>query len=87
MYYLTEEQVKRMPRLLPFSQGVLYLTGDREFEAVFNYIMLTHGVDITEDYCLNTARGFACNFMEKYKAKPVIAEFEGKIFLYPKFNN
>lgn len=76
---------ERVSKLLTYSQGVIYLKGDREYEAVFNYMMLRHGVDITEGYTPLMTKGFACNFMMKYHAEPVVAEYKGKLFLYPKF--
>lgn len=78
---------ERVSRLHEYSQEVIYLKGDRETEAVYNYMMLRHGVDITENYARLTYRGFACNFCMKYHAEPVVAEYKGKLFLYPKFNN
>lgn len=81
-----EMKPERVCNLIKYRQEVIHLTGDREFEAVYNYMMLRHGVDITEGYSVLEYKGFACNFMMKYHAEPVVAEYKGIIFLYPKFN-
>lgn len=86
MEVVMEMKPERVAKLLTYSQNVIHLTGDKEFNAVYNYMMLKHGVDITENHTNLESRGFACNFCMKYHAEPVIAEYKGIIFLYPKFN-
>lgn len=81
-----EKVVTKMDILYEYSPNKIYLTGDREYQAVSNYMWNRYHKDISEhgDGYM-AARGFACRFMTKYNAKPVIASYKGKLFLYPLF--
>lgn len=71
--------------LFSVSKSVIYLKGDKEFEAVANYMWQRHHVDILEKYGIMDARNFSCNFLMKYNAEAVLSECNGVMFYYPLF--
>ena len=72
-----------MKVLIELSHSIVYLKGDKEVEAVQNYIYNKYSKLLPmSDMEL---RNYACNFMRKYHAKAVIAKTDNKLFHYPKF--
>ena len=72
-----------MKILIKLSPSRIYLKGDKEVEAIQNYLYIKYGKLLTmPDMEL---RNYACNFMRKYHAKAVIAKTDNKLFYYPKF--
>ena len=72
-----------MKVLIELSPSRTYLKGDKEVEAVRNYIYNKYSILLPmPDMEL---RNYACNFMRKYHAKAVIAKTDNKLFYYPKF--
>ena len=73
-----------MKVLIELSPSRIYLKGDKEVEAIQNYLYIKYGKLLTmPDIEL---RNYACNFMNKYHAKAVIAKKDNKLFYYPKFS-
>lgn len=70
-------------KVIPYSPAVIYLTGDRNREAIYNYMMLRHHIDVDD---MDYPEGFVSSFLRNYNFKPVIAELRGVKFLYPDFN-
>ena len=72
-----------MKILIELSPSRIYLKGDKEVEAIQNYIYFRYNKILPiSDIEL---RNYACNFMRKYHAKAVIAKIDNKLFYYPKF--
>ena len=72
-----------MKVLIELSPSRIYLKGDKEVEAVQNYIYNKYSKLLPmSDMEL---RNYACNFMRKYHANAVIAKTDNKLFYYPKF--
>ena len=72
-----------MKVLTKLSRSRSYLKGDKEMEAIQNYIYNKYSRLLSmSDMEL---RNYACNFMRKYHAKAVIAKIDNKLFYYPKF--
>ena len=72
-----------MKVLIELSPSRIYLKGDKEVEAIQNYIYFRYNKILPmSDIEL---RNYACNFMRKYHAEAVIAKIENKLFYYPKF--
>ena len=70
--------------LIELSQSRIYLKGDKEVEAIQNYIYNKYNKLLSmQDMEL---RNYACNFMRKYHAEAVIAKIGNRLFYYPKFN-
>ena len=72
-----------MKVLIKLSPSRIYLKGDKEVEAVQNYIYNKYSKFLTM-YDMEL-RNYACNFMRKYHAKAVIAKIDNTLFYYPKF--
>ena len=73
-----------MKVLIKLSPSRIYLKGDKEIEAIQNYIYNKYSKLLSmSDMEL---RNYACNFMRKYHAKAVIAKIDNKLFYYPKFS-
>lgn len=64
---------------IEYNPSVIRLKGDKEVEAVANYMYNRYGV-ITLD------RYFACNFLMKYKADAKLFKYKDKIFFYPSWH-
>ena len=72
-----------MKVLIELSPSRIYLKGDKEIEAIQNYIYFRYNkILLMPDMEL---RNYACNFMRKYYAKAVVAKTDNKLFYYPKF--
>ena len=72
-----------MKILIELSQSRIYIKGDKEVEAIQNYIYNKYSKLLSmSDMEL---KNYACNFMRKYHAKAVIAKTDNKLFYYPKF--
>ena len=72
-----------MKVLIELSPSRIYLKGDKEVEAIQNYIYFRYNKILPmSDIEL---RNYACNFMRKYHAKAVIAKIGNILFYYPKF--
>ena len=73
----------QMKVLIELSPSRIYLKGDKEVEAIQNYIYNKYSklLPISD----MELRNYACNFMKKYHAKAVIAKIDNKLFYYPKF--
>ena len=72
-----------MKVLIELSPSRIYLKGDKEVEAIQNYIYFRYNKILPiSDIEL---RNYACNFMRKYHAEAVIAKIDNKLFYYPKF--
>lgn len=72
-----------MKVLIELSPSRIYLKGDKEIEAIQNYLYIKYSKLLPmSDIEL---RNYACNFMRKYHAKAVIAKIDNKLFYYPKF--
>lgn len=67
-----------MKILIVYSPHVIRLKGDKEREAVANYMYNKHGV-------VRIDRTFACNFLMKYDADVALFEIHGVKFFYPVF--
>lgn len=67
-----------MKILIKYSSEVIRLKGDKEVDAVTNYMYNKYG--ITE-----VSRNFACNFLIKYNADATLHEYRGIKFFYPVF--
>jgi len=83
MYY---NKLKIMNILIKVSPSVIYLKGDKEVEAVTNYMWNKHHVDISIKYDSTKLRNFACNFLMKYNADVVLYKLNDTMFYYVKFN-
>ena len=72
-----------MKVLIELSPSRIYLKGDKEVEAIQNYIYNKYSKLLPmSDMEL---RNYACNFIRKYHAKAVIAKANNKLFYYLKF--
>ena len=67
-----------MKILIKYSPKVIRLRGDKEIEAVTNYMYNKHGIT-------SVSRNFAYNFLIKYNAEATLHEYKGIKFFYPKF--
>lgn len=63
----------------------IYLKGDKEVEAVANYMWNRHHVNIYNDKSSTEVANFACNFLMKYHADAVLMKHNDSIFYYPLF--
>lgn len=78
-YYLVSElYFNYMKILIKYSPEVIRLQGDKEIEAVTNYMYNKHGIK-------SVSRNFAYNFLIKYNAEATLHEYKGIKFFYPKF--
>ena len=78
-YYLVSElYFNYMKILIKYSPEVIRLQGDKESEAVTNYMYNKHGIK-------SVSRNFAYNFLIKYNAEATLHEYKGIKFFYPKF--
>lgn len=68
-----------MKVLIKYSPNVIRLKGDRERDAVANYMYNKHGVTLID-------RTFACNFLMKYNADVILYKYNNIKFYYPIFN-
>ena len=73
-----------MKVLIELSPSRIYLKGDKEVEAIQNYIYNKYSKLLPMPD--TNLRNYACNFMRKYHAKAVIAKTNNKLFYYPKFS-
>ena len=73
-----------MKVLIKLSPSKIYLKGDKEVEAIQNYIYNKYSKLLSMSNI--ELRNYACNFMRKYHAKAVIAKIDNKLFYYPKFS-
>ena len=72
-----------MKVLIELSPSRIYLKGDKEVEAIQNYIYFRYNKILPiSDIEL---RNYACNFMRKYHAEAVIAKI-GNILFYFSLN-
>ena len=72
-----------MKVLIELSPSRIYLKGDKEMEAIQNYIYNKYSkLLLMSDMEL---RNYACNFMRKYHAKEKKTKIDNKLFYYPKF--
>ena len=72
-----------MKVLIKLSPSRIYLKGDKEVEAIQNYLYIKYGKLLSmSDMEL---RNYACNFMKKYHTEAVITKIGNKLFYYPKF--
>ena len=79
-YYLVSElYFSYMKILIKYSPEVIRLQGDKEIEAVTNYMYNKYGCKIIDN-------NFACNFLNKYNGTAILHEINGVKFLYPVFN-
>lgn len=67
-----------MKILIKYSPNVIRLTGDKETDAVANYMYNKHNIVFID-------RTFACNFLIKYNADVSLHEYNGIKFFYPIF--
>lgn len=67
-----------MKILIKYSPEVIRLRGDKEIEAVTNYMYNKYGTT-------SVSRNFAYNFLIKYNAEATLHEYKGIKFFYPKF--
>ena len=65
--------------------STIYLKGDKEVEAVANYMWNKHHVYIYDGKSPEEVVNFACNFLMKYHADAVLHEYNGIKFFYPVF--
>ena len=72
-----------MKVLIELSPSRIYLKGDKEVEAIQNYIYNKYS-RLIQMYDMEL-RNYTCNFMRKYHAKAVIAKTDTTLFYYPKF--
>lgn len=75
--------MKETKVLVVYNPSIIHLTGDKEYEAVANYLWNRHHTMISD---IETARAFAINFMIKYNADAVLHIYQGKRFYYPVFH-
>ena len=68
-----------MKILIKYSPEVIKLRGDKEADAVANYIYNKYGCKIIDN-------SFACNFLNKYNGTAILHEINGIKFFYPVFN-
>lgn len=68
-----------MKVLIVYKPSVIRLRGDKEREAVANYMYNRYGKVIID-------RTFAANMLCKYHGEAVLHEHNGIKFYYPKFN-
>ena len=73
-----------MKVLIKLSPSRIYLKGDKEVEAIQNYIYSRYNKLLPMSNI--ELRNYACNFMIKYHAEAVIAKTDNKLFYYPKFS-
>lgn len=63
--------------------GIIYLTGDKEFEGIYNYFILKGRTpSCNEDF-----RNFAFNYLAKYDADVVLKKNNIGYYYTVKFNN
>ena len=74
-----------MEVLIEFKPQIIHLTGDKEFEAVSNYMWYKHHRNLILEEDKYHARCFAINFMNKYNAEAKLHKYKDKIFYYPVF--
>lgn len=74
-----------MEILAKVRTSTIYLKGDKEVEAVANYMWNKHHVYIYDDKTPTEVATFACNFLMKYHADAVLMEYNGSLFYYPLF--
>lgn len=67
-----------MKILIKYSPEVIRLRGDKEIEAVTNYMYNKYGIT-------SVSKNFAYNFLIKYNAEATLHEYKGIKFFYPKF--
>ena len=72
-----------MAILIELSPSRIYLKGDKEVEAIQNYIYNKYNRLLPMSNM--ELRNYACNFMRKYHAKAIITKTDNKLFYYPKF--
>ena len=77
-YIISELYFSYMKILIKYSPEVIRLQGDKEIEAVTNYMYNKHGIK-------SVSRNFAYNFLIKYNAEATLHEHKGIKFFYPKF--
>lgn len=68
-----------------FTQGIIYLTGDKEIEAYRNYMHEVHNFDPWDRWGHNLTGFKMSSFFQKYPAEIVLKEKDGKQYYYPQF--
>lgn len=77
-----------MKILIQYKPSVIRLKGDKETEAVANYMYHKHNIDIFEAFGdVNEMRSFVCNFLIKYHANARLVAHKGIPFYYVHFGN
>lgn len=74
-----------MEILAKVRTSTIYLKGDKEVEAVANYMWNKHHVYIYDGKSPTEVVNFACNFLMKYHADAVLMKHNDSIFYYPLF--
>ena len=68
-----------MKIFIKYSPEVIRLQGDKEVDAVTNYMYNKYGIT-------DVSRNFACNFLNKYNGTAILHEINEVKFFYPVFN-
>ena len=74
-----------MKILVKVRTSTIYLKGDKEVEAITNYMWNKHHVYIYNDKTPTQVVNFACNFLMKYHADAVLMKYNDSLFYYPLF--
>lgn len=69
--------------LVKFNPQVIHLTGDKEVEAVANYMFSKHGVNIYQEWY--DWKNRAMDFIAKYHVKAKLVQHNGITFYYTVF--